>query len=153
MKKQFLVEFTANNSGGGWWLEDKDWKNLKKAGWKVIWSNESFDYNEKGNRKYDKNGYPKTKKGNEWADKDGRWLGALAQYAYKKTDSITETLKEFEKITKQDITAEGCNCCGAPFDFSWKDEKGEHQYCSGEDCLQYLYPDKKIPKSIRESLK
>jgi hypothetical protein len=31
------VEFSHNNSGGRWWLKDKDWKALEKAGWTVDW--------------------------------------------------------------------------------------------------------------------
>lgn len=27
------VEHYSNNSGGHWWLEDADWKNLEAAGW------------------------------------------------------------------------------------------------------------------------
>ena len=31
------VEYTSNNSGGVWWLKDKDWKALEDAGWDVDW--------------------------------------------------------------------------------------------------------------------
>lgn len=27
------VEYSSNNSGGSFWLNDKDWKALEKAGW------------------------------------------------------------------------------------------------------------------------
>ena len=32
-----LVEYSSNNSGGNWWLKDKDWLALEKAGWRVYW--------------------------------------------------------------------------------------------------------------------
>jgi len=31
------VEYSSNNSGGNWWLDDKNWKALETAGWKVEW--------------------------------------------------------------------------------------------------------------------
>lgn len=31
------VEYSSNNSGGGWWLDDKDWYALETAGWVVDW--------------------------------------------------------------------------------------------------------------------
>jgi hypothetical protein len=34
------VEYSSNNSGGSWWLKDKDWYTLEKAGWKVEWYKE-----------------------------------------------------------------------------------------------------------------
>jgi len=58
---------------------------------------------------------------------------------------------EFEKLTNQKVTDEGCNCCGPPHCFSWE-ENGEYNICSGEDCLTYLFPDKEIPSSLREML-
>ena len=81
-----------------------------------------------------------------------RFLRALADSASKDFETIQGALQEFEKVTGQDVTDEGCNCCGAPHSFSWVDAKGERGHCSGEECLQYLYPDRHIPKSIRESL-
>jgi hypothetical protein len=32
-----IVTYQSNNSGGYWWLDDEDWRNLEKAGWKVEW--------------------------------------------------------------------------------------------------------------------
>lgn len=143
--KKYLVEYNSNNSGGSWWLEDKDWKALEKAGWRLF-GYDNFVY-DKSTYKYDKNGLPVFQDG----EKDN-FLGAYANYAFKRFDNITDALQEFEKLTGQDISAEGCNCCGAPHSFSWEDQKGNRDYCSGLGCLEYLFPDKKIPKSIREAL-
>lgn len=148
MKKKILVEYNSNNSGGDWWLKDKDWKNLEKAGWRVIYSNEEFIYDKKGSHIRDKNGIPKTKKSNE-----EKWLGAFAQYAYKHFNSIEEALEEFEKITKQNVLDDGCNCCGPPHEFTWSSSgclgggckcKGPHKdynFCGGDSCSEYLYGD------------
>lgn len=34
---KYIVDYTSNNSGGRWPLEDKDWYNLENAGWHVKW--------------------------------------------------------------------------------------------------------------------
>lgn len=36
------IEYTTNNSGGGWWLKDKDWDALSAAGWDVEWYKQPF---------------------------------------------------------------------------------------------------------------
>jgi len=38
------VEYSSNNSGGHWWLSDKDWINLESNGWDVIWGELVFTY-------------------------------------------------------------------------------------------------------------
>jgi hypothetical protein len=116
------VEYSSNNSGGDWWLTDEDWLKLEEAGWVVDWV---------------KNQEPGLfhKKGEE------RWLGALAKRASIEVPNLIDALRSFEKVTGQRVSDEGCNCCGAPHSFNWRDEKGNYQYVSGEDCLQYLYPD------------
>jgi len=115
------INYHANNSGGGWWLKDEDWKHLEKAGWHVEWIPE-------------------------------RSLGALAKEASKEVNSIGDALKEFEQITGQDVSDEGCNCCGPPHNFNWENDDGEYDSCSGERCLKYLFPNRNIPTSIREAL-
>ena len=143
--KKYLVEYSSNNSGGNWWLNDKDWKNLEKAGWLVVWHSKSFDY-KNGNYQYDKNGLPKLKnKPDEFfcgeLDKKGnyRWLRSLARIAFKRFDSITDALKEFEKITGEQVDYNGCNCCGAPHCFSWgENNSSDAGYCSGKMCLEYF---------------
>ena len=133
-----LVEYHSNNSGGDWWLKDKDWKALEKAGWFVVWAGKDFVFKD-GNHLLDKNGLPTLKDGGSFCSKDEsgviRYMGSLARpYAYKHFDSPVDAIKEFEKITGQDVMDEGCNCCGAPHTFSWKGG-----YCSGEGCGEYLF--------------
>ncbi len=120
-----LIKYRSNNSGGDWWLKDKDWKALAEAGWGVEWV--------KGGKHL-------------FTDKGGtRWLGALATSASKDFPTVRECLQEFERITRQDVSDKGCGCCGAPHSFSW-----EGGYCSGSDCLEYLYDDP--PKNLREAI-
>ena len=94
-----LIEYSSNNSGGDWWLEDEDWHNLEEAGWKVKWVKDSGpDY---------------------WLDDNSkdRWLGALAKEATKEFESIHAAKLEFWSITGQDPDEEGCSCCGPPHNF------------------------------------
>lgn len=37
-----MITYNTNNSGGDWWLSDKDWTSLEKAGWKVKWLEDRF---------------------------------------------------------------------------------------------------------------
>lgn len=121
------VEYRSNNSGGSWWLKDEDWKALEQAGWKVEWVSEADP--ESIAAKFTRN---------------GRYLGAIATTASYECETPQEALRSFELFTGQQVSDEGCNCCGAPHSFSWDDG-----YCSGEDCLKYLYPNK-TPKTLRE---
>lgn len=36
------VQYTSNNSGGSWWLNDEQWKQLENAGWEVEWLKERW---------------------------------------------------------------------------------------------------------------
>jgi len=155
------IEYNSNNSGGSWWLTDEDWWKLENAGWNVKWASHEKPSKDceycKGTGKFLKteqgicSSYPKgTRCFYCLYSENGRYLGALAKSATLKCNSITEALQSFEKVTGQSVTDEGCNCCGSPHSFDWNDEKGEYNYCSGEECLHYLYPDKKIPSSLRE---
>ena len=67
MAKTMMVEYSSNNSGGGWWLKDKDWFALEKAGWTVAWIKDEKPL-KMGGKTYTFG----------MGDKDGRWLGALA---------------------------------------------------------------------------
>jgi len=125
------VTYDSNNSGGGWWLDEKDWDALEANGWKVHWGNRSSK---------------DLKKGEE------TWLGALAVKASKEFPSVRDAIIEFEELTGEKATDEGCNCCGPPHTFEWTDENGKWNYASGEGCLEYLYPDADIPKDVREAL-
>jgi hypothetical protein len=92
------VEYSSNNSGGTWWLKDKDWKSLEEAGWKVNWFKDSpHDFIR--------------------VDKDGRWLGALAAEATREGLSLKMAIAEWEDITGQNPNATGCACCGEPHNF------------------------------------
>ena len=99
-----FVECSSNNSGGDWWLTDRDWHNLEAAGWTVRWE-----------------------KNTTWRrpNADGRWLGALATSAYKEFPSLDAGIDEWETITGQCPYAEGCYCCGQPHNF--------YDYASLED--------------------
>ena len=111
------IKYESTNSGGKWWLSDDDWKKLEAAGWAVEWEKE------RGLK---------------------RGLRTLAKRASKDFETVGDAIREFEKVTGQDASDEGCNCCGAPHSFSW-----EGGYASGNDCLKHLYS--KVPKSLREA--
>lgn len=124
------IEYSSNNSGGKWWLSDEDWYALEKAGWEVAWV--------------------KDNKSGLYGGKD-RFLGGLAMEASKEFETPADAMIEFEEITGQTVSDEGCNCCGAPHTFKWTN-KDETHYASGEDCLEYLFPDQgKL--SLREAYK
>jgi hypothetical protein len=104
MKKK--VEYSSNNSGGSWWLEDEHWLALEKAGWKVNWKRD------------EKNSWEK--------EPQERWLGALATSAEREGLSMKEAVEEWEEITRQSSTDAGCPCCGQPHNFSYY-EDGEYK--------------------------
>lgn len=101
------VTYSSNNSGGYWWLEDKDWAELEKAGWEVSWKRD--DKSEFGG-----------------ADKDGRWMGALATDATRYGLSIRDAVDEWEEVTGLDAYDAGCNCCGQPHNFTEYDENDSY---------------------------
>lgn len=95
------VEYSSNNSGGSWWLNDDDWKALEAAGWDVEWVKDQDDtYGDKA---------------------DGRWLGALATRATRTGLSLGEAIEEWERATGQSSNDLGCSCCGTPHSFSSDD--------------------------------
>ena len=109
MVMMMKIEYSANNSGGSWWLSDADWKNLEDAGWDVDWV-----------AKRD------SSRGILKADSDGRWLGALAMRATVEAPSMGEAIAQWERITGQLSNELGCNCCGAPHSFSAYDDDGNY---------------------------
>lgn len=155
------VRYHSNNSGGSWWLTDENWRQLEEAGWAVEWGNSYFCHGEyvsewqeappgkptpcpegtecPGHRRYDSYA--------EAIAAGDRFLGAIANYASVEVEEVGIAIREFERITGQVASDEGCNCCGAPHSFSW-----DGGYASGEDCLPYLFPGKTIPKNLREAL-
>ncbi len=66
--------------------------------------------------------------------------------AEKEFDCIRDALVEFESVTSQTASDEGCNCCGPPHCFSWEDEEGD-QYESGENLLVHMFAN--VPGSLR----
>jgi hypothetical protein len=127
-----LIRYSSNNSGGNWWLTDSDWLALEKAGWEVEWFRDAD---------------PASMTARMRDDGGTRFLGALANYASKEFETPREAMREFEEVTGQIVTDEGCTCCGAPHSFSW--ETPERGYASGEDCLEHLY--EVVPESLREA--
>lgn len=144
--KKYKVEYSSNNSGGSWWLKDKDWKSLEKAGWKINWFGEQ----------------DKESLISKLTIEEGRFLGALADRAEKSfeakspKEAIGLAVKDWEKITKQEATDEGCNCCGAPHSFSasGKDTNEKYyEYGSGEDLLNFMgFDASKSKRELLESL-
>lgn len=108
------VELSENNSGGGWWLSDEDWRNLAKAGWVVDWAEnraKSADSWMRSSVELDEHGV--------W-----RYMGALASEAKRYGVSLRVAVAEFRDITGQDPDEEGCSCCGQPHYLSAYDAEG-----------------------------
>jgi hypothetical protein len=148
-KKKIPVCYYSNNSGGRDWLKDKDWDVLRKNGWELYGFNNTT-YLPNGDRKVITGGFPKR-------------VGEVTspKYAYKYFDSIKEAMVEFEKLTGQDITDEGCNCCGAPHEFTWgacviscecNGPHNDYHYSSGEKNAQHLLGEDLSKLSKRELL-
>ena len=119
------IEYHSNNSGGTWWLTDKDWLALEKAGWQVEWGNAYFCHSRYGNHYGDAN-KPDVLCADSHEcqghyapafDTEQRFLKAAARSAVRYGLSLAEAKAEFAKLTKQDPEAEGCNCCGQPHEF------------------------------------
>lgn len=99
------VEYSSNNSGGDWWLDDDQWKALEIAGWTVEWIAENASRFQE-------------------ADADGRWLGALATRAERDGLSLGDAIEEWERVTRENSADLGCGCCGPPHSFTSYDENG-----------------------------
>lgn len=106
-----LVEYSTNNSGGSFWLTEKEWKNLEDHGWKLF--NHDDHIYESGNYKYDEHGLPMRK---EPRAKDSIFK-QYAHYAFKHFPSVEDAEREFEELTEQHVNDEGCECCGKPHYF------------------------------------
>ena len=71
------ISYSSNNSGGYWWLTDKNWKDLEKNGWEVQWI-----------------------KDDPWYKGKKRFLNALATSATKNNvKSLIKAIREWEEIT------------------------------------------------------
>lgn len=97
---KFRVEYSSNNSGGRWWLRDRDWIALERAGWAVNWIRD-----------------------NEYYKGEERFLDALATSASKEYEAVTmsgaerKATADWEDITGAYASDRGCNCCGQPHYF------------------------------------
>jgi hypothetical protein len=145
-----VVEYSSNNSGGGWWLKDQDWRALEAAGWHVEWGGNWYCSNgrmfsshpnqtpEKPPETRCPEGKCKGHRMYESADAvvqaDNRYLGDLASHATRTGLSLADAIAEFERTTHQDTSDEGCNCCGPPHSFSSKEG-----YVSGEGVLDVIF--------------
>lgn len=152
MGSKMCVRYNTNNSGGSYWLTSDDWQKLRDAGWRLEdWGNA---YYENGNSIADESGLPKVKYEADVYNAVG---------GYKMFNTIQEAISEFEELTGQDVSDEGCNCCGPPHSFTWgrdiitrlpKEELHEQDYncASGEDLLKYMYDSETANLSKRELL-
>lgn len=139
------VEYSTNNSGGGWWLKTTDWQALEDAGWIIHWihdvddpshtHSEDDDHGRKwGNHKHS---YSDPLVPAAWSGED--WLGAAATSAVKvvaNADEASAAIGEFERLTKQRASDEGCNCCGPPHSFSLVDDEGNSKYFYSEPVIE-----------------
>lgn len=151
------VEYSSNNSGGSWWLEDKDWIALEAAGWEIEWGGVYFCHSVHNSLTGHAPTYPFTECATDaecsghrsslnHEDVSRRNLGCLAKCASKEFPTLADAIREFEKVTGQDAMDEGCNCCGPPHSFS-----GDGDYASGEGCGEHLYDNS--PKTYRDALR
>lgn len=121
-----VVKYDANNSGGSWWLSLEDWEALAEAGWNVHWCDPTKRYGGLPESSYVEPLKPCIKS-------DGaEWLGAAACSAAKAFDDPSEAIPEWERITGQDASDVGCNCCGPPHSFEYEDEDGKNHYAYAE---------------------
>ena len=157
------VEYDTNNSGGSWWLKTADWQALENAGWIIHWihelipvydkdglkcyvddvdnpshthyPSEDYDYDLKwGNHKHK---YSDPLVPSTWSG--GDWMGAAATSAAKvvaNSDEAFAAVGEFERITKQRASDEGCNCCGPPHSFTLVDDEGNSKYFSSKPVIE-----------------
>lgn len=146
-KKTIVVEYSHNNSGGSWWLKEKHWLALEKAGWTVMWGNKYFcrskyeSFNKKPEGKPEPCVDADRCHGHRRADsldeaKAGKLdsLGAWACYAEGQFESLEAAIRSWEAATGMDASDNGCNCCGAPHSFSEKDGG----YASGSAVAEVL---------------
>jgi hypothetical protein len=119
-----VVEYDSNNSGGSFWLSTEDWEALAEAGWNVHWVDPTERWGGHPLSAYEEPLKPCAKV--EGAES----LGTVATSAAKEFDDPSEAIPEFERVTGQDASDVGCNCCGPPHSFEYEDEDGKHHYAS-----------------------
>jgi hypothetical protein len=133
------IEYSSNNSGGGWWLTDENWRDLERAGWLVEWGGKWFCKSPYTSLRTDQkpayltvecetvnscNGhqvYLNYEEAAASAAAGTRWLGALATRATREGLSEKDAIAEWENITGCCAEDTGCPCCGSPHYFSEED--------------------------------
>lgn len=120
-----ILVYDSNNSGGNWWLTDENWEALAAAGWNVHWAHipKDFEYDRPVGRCYGDKVLDTVKR-----DPDVRYLGAAAAGCAKRFDNPAEGVREWEGLTGQSAGAIGCNCCGSPHSFEWRDDNGTSRF-------------------------
>jgi len=99
--------FRENNSGGGWWMERKDYEAMFAAGWKY----EPPELSSK--RRSDDLNKP-------FLSNDDVPYG-WRRYVFGDFGSLRSAVESFEAATGKNFFEQGCNCCGAPFSISCDD--------------------------------
>lgn len=107
-------KFCENNSGGGWWLNERDYEALFAAGWK---------YEPKNEREKDRRPY--------LDHLDSKVPYGWRRHLTGEFDSIRAAVESFECATGKNFFEQGCNCCGAPFTIG-SDDEGPYEYISGD---------------------
>jgi hypothetical protein len=141
-EQTYRVEYNSNNSGGGWWLQDKDWQKLEAAGWTVDWLGLSFchskPFGSSGRPAPDTCSSSKVCPGHRGADSyedalaagdEARWLGSIARSASIEVVAYSGELAEgvasawWADTLGMNPDEEGCNCCGRPHSFWARESK------------------------------
>lgn len=128
-----VLEYSANNSGGSWWLKHSDWEAMEQAGWIVHWVHDIDDPSHvhppedsawpsigEHTHSYDKEHLLTPVKWNGQG-----WLGASAKSAAIETEDPDATIREWERVANQNAEDEGCNCCGQPHYFTFTSDDGK----------------------------
>ena len=143
-----FIVYDTNNSGGSWWLKTADWQALEDAGWIVHWIHDVDDpsHTHAEDDSYDRKwGSHKHKYSDQlvpavWNGED--FLGGASQSAAKEVANEDEALAaigEFERITGQRVSDQGCNCCGPPHSFQLYGDDGEYRYLNIEPAEPIRY--------------
>lgn len=131
-----LLRYSANNSGGSFWLTTENWQALEKAGWVVHWIHNIDDGDHTHQEEHSKSwgfhdhSYLDSLVPAVWSGED--WLGTPAKSAIKVTDNPDSDITEFESLTGMNADSIGCTCCGPPHSFSFEDDNGSVQYLDSQ---------------------
>lgn len=132
---RFRVEYSSNNSGGGWWLKDTDWLALEEQGWEIEWGGLDFcnpKYGPFGGQRHTAPdthepdlcpGHRRAASLAEAIANDDKWLGCYARAARIEIEAYSATLAEgvasewWRETLGMDPDEEGCSCCAQPHSF------------------------------------